>query len=352
MHARDPLVPSLAFALVVAVLVAASAAMVSAGPTGDPPASTVAPQPDGCEFRDGSGHLNYLDGEYDYAAGLANDTAGDWTGGELLPIGANGDCSLAVTNGSATLTATTLDGHRGALRATIDLGEDGAARIVARNETGVPAASVTVTNIDRENDAFVAVVVRPAGTSNTTRTQLTAPSGRFFDLTVRFESNGTVRVGVQEATTRPPPDEWDVTAATGTTNATWNVELRSRAYLDEIAVGAWTPPTPTPTESDLFDGPTPPADPDDDDGPVSSRESSAPGGLVLGPVVLIGGVAIYRYAHAITRFQEQLDAIGSKTPKHEIEPADWNVALMKVFGGLVAVGGLWWLLTALRAVFG
>lgn len=351
MHARDPLVPSLAFALFVAALVATSAATVSAGPSGPDPTSVAVPQPDGCEVRDGSGHLNYLDDEYDYAAGLANDTAGDWTGGELLPIGANGDCSLAVTNGSARLTATTLDGHRGVLRATVDLGEDGAVGVVARNDTGSPAASVAVANVDRENDASVAVVVRPAGPSNATRTRLTAPSGRFFDLTVRFEPNGTVRVGVREATTRPPPDEWDVTATTGTTNATWDVELRSRAYLDEVAVGAWTPPTPTPTASDLFDEPTPPDDPDDE-GRVSSRESSTPGGLVLGPVVLLGGVAIYRYAREISRFQEQIDAIGSKTPKHEIEPADWNVALTKVLGGFVAVGGLWWLLTAVRSALG
>jgi hypothetical protein len=316
---------------------------------------TTLAQPEGCEFRDDSGHLGYLEAEYDYAAGLATDTAGDWTGGEVLRIGANGDCSLAVTNGSATLTAARVDGRTGVLRATVDVGEGGAIRAVAGNDT---TASVALENVGRENDAAVAVVVRRAN-GTTTRTNLTAPSGRFVDLAMRWE-NGTVHVAVREPEERTVTGAWDTTVATGAPNASWTVELRSRAYLDEVAVGTRAV-TPTPADdavgpapgdgADADDGRFDPAPPGDGrDGP--SDQGSGSGGLVLGPVVALAGAGIYKFAYGLAKFDEQTDAIGSKTPSSEVEPADWNVALTKGFGVLVALAGAGWFLSAVASALG
>jgi hypothetical protein len=371
MPIRDPsdrhqAVALLAALFVVVPVVATGVTAAAAHSTGppdlapDPRSPATAVQPEGCDLDDESGHLGYLEREYDYTAGLANDTAGDWTGGEVLPIGANGDCSLAVTNGSATLTAADLDGNRGVLRATVDVGEGGAIRAVTRNDTGAPAASVTVANVGRENDATVAVVTRAANATDVTRTELTAPSGRFFDLTMRFEPNGTVRVAIREADARTPPDEWDATVATGTTDATWTAQLRSRAYLDEIAVGTWEPPTPTSTptmtpedDGSEFDFPTSDDDSEREDPPAGGTDDgdSTPG-LIMGPIFALGGAGMYRYAYEITRFQEQIDAIGSTTRSSEVEPADWNVALTKGIGVLFAAIGVVWLLTALSSALG
>jgi hypothetical protein len=337
--------------LVVTVLAPTAVAATDGAPDTDPRPVAVA-QPAPCDTEDDSARLGYLSREYDYTAGLANDTAADWTGGEVLRIGATGDCSLAVTNGSAALTATRVPGQRGVLRAAVDVGEGGALRIVAGDATN---ASVAVENIGRENGVAVAVVARHANGS-TSRTRLTAPSGRFVDLAMRFEADGTVRVALREATARTPPDTWDATVATGSTNATWTVELRSQAYLDDIAVGADEPPTPTPTppeptstetESELFDPPTPgEADPDDQ---PPSQEDTAADGLVLGPIVALVGGGIYRFAYGLARFDEQTDAIGSKTRWSEVEPADWNVALTKGFGALVALAGVGWFLSAVAS---
>jgi hypothetical protein len=61
-------------------------------------------------------------------------------------------------------------------------------------------------------------------------------------------------------------------------------------------------------------------------------------GLVLGAVLAAAGVASVKYAYRIARFEEQIDAIGSKRDLGTVEPADWKVALNKVLG--VALGGL------------
>ncbi len=345
----DIVVALLAATLITAVLAPPAVAATDAPDTR--PAALA--QSDACEFRDDSGHLGYLSAEYDYAAGLANDTADDWTGGTVLRIGTNGECSLAVTNGSATLTATRIDGRTGVLRATVDVGDGGAIRAVADNDS---AASVALENVGRENGAAVAVVVRRAN-GTTVRTNLTAPSGRFVDLAMRWE-HGTVHVAVREPEERTVTGAWDATVATGAPNASWTVELRSRAYLDEVAVGTRAV-TPTSTggavgpepgdgadaDDDIF-GPTPPGD--GRDGP--SDQGSGSGGLVLGPVVALAGAGIYRFAYGLAKFDEQTDAIGSKTRWSEVEPADWNVALTKGFGALVALAGVGWFLSAVASL--
>ncbi|MCY4731859.1 hypothetical protein KY092_14965 [Natronomonas gomsonensis] len=50
------------------------------------------------------------------------------------------------------------------------------------------------------------------------------------------------------------------------------------------------------------------------------------------------------WPYRMARFEEQLDAIGSKRRWSEVEPADWKVMLTR-YGGIVMVGGgvLWFL---------
>jgi len=51
-------------------------------------------------------------------------------------------------------------------------------------------------------------------------------------------------------------------------------------------------------------------------------------------------VVSFRYARGLTRFGEQIDAIGSTTTMSEVEAADWNVALTKIISAILAVVGL------------
>ncbi|WP_256297386.1 hypothetical protein [Haloarchaeobius salinus] len=61
--------------------------------------------------------------------------------------------------------------------------------------------------------------------------------------------------------------------------------------------------------------------------------------LFWGGVVAVFGVVGYRYAYELSRFSEQLDAIGSKRAAAEVEPADWKVALERGVSGLLAIVG-------------
>ncbi len=61
--------------------------------------------------------------------------------------------------------------------------------------------------------------------------------------------------------------------------------------------------------------------------------------------IAVGAVG-YRYAYQLSRFGEQLDAIGSTTPMEEVEPANWKVLMTQLcFIGLGAF-------SALMALFG
>lgn len=72
-------------------------------------------------------------------------------------------------------------------------------------------------------------------------------------------------------------------------------------------------------------------------------------GLAMG-IALIGvGAVIYRYAYAITRFSEQLDAIGSTRGVSNVEPATWNVILTKGLAALCFLLGSFFLMGAIWA---
>ncbi|WP_458206659.1 hypothetical protein [Haladaptatus sp. NG-SE-30] len=65
-------------------------------------------------------------------------------------------------------------------------------------------------------------------------------------------------------------------------------------------------------------------------------------GLVGIGIGLIG----YRYAYHFSWFSEQLDAIGSKTPASDVEPAEWKVLFTRISFLLLAVLGMFF------AIFG
>ncbi|QLH80086.1 hypothetical protein HZS55_22300 [Halosimplex rubrum] len=64
------------------------------------------------------------------------------------------------------------------------------------------------------------------------------------------------------------------------------------------------------------------------------------GSIFFGLLLLVFGSLGVRYARPLTRFNEQMDAIGSKTPASEVEPAEWNVAFTKILSAFFALLGL------------
>lgn len=289
-----------------------------------------------------------------YLAGLGNDSAADWTAGEVLRIGARGECSLAVTgNRSATLTAAQVNGSTGVVHATVDVGRDGAFRAVAATNDSTNATvarSIAIENVGRENSARVAIVARN-GTGVIAREAVRAPSGRFISVVLRWQPDGTVRVALREAGTRDPAvEEWDATVGT-VRNASWQLRLDPRAYLDRVAVGVREPDDGGPPNGESDGDPPEPwfgeRPPGYSDDGSTGGSGGDPGGLLLGPIIALVGGGMYRFAYGLSRAQEQLDAIGSTTPSSEVEPADWNVMLTKLVGVLVALAGAGWFLVAL-----
>lgn len=365
----------------VTVILAPAAATTVAGGDGHaslsaPVPSTTAIQSVECDPDEERVDLYDRADEFEYVDGLPTDSRDDWTGGEIAQFGATGDCSLSVTNGSAALTATTVAGERGVLRATVDVGRGGSLSLsrvpgalngsnataaepttngTAGNGSNATAPTLAVRNVGGENDPRIELVTRgPSGTLDSIET--TAPSGRFFRLEVRFRGNGTARVAVWDTDdTDPDPEDWHtvrVVPENETTAGAWRVNLHARAYLDEIAIG-------TRDTSDERGGAGGEGEPDDGEFPMSVPNDADAGGddddpatgLVLGPFVVVLGAGIFKFAYGLTRFNEQWDAIGSKTPASEVEPADWNVALTRFVGAAIAVGGLLWILSSLVTIF-
>ena len=62
--------------------------------------------------------------------------------------------------------------------------------------------------------------------------------------------------------------------------------------------------------------------------------------LFYGGLLFVFGLAGYAYAYEFARGSEQVDAIGSKRDRSEVEPADWKVALQRSISGLLALAGL------------
>lgn len=296
---------------------------------------------------DGDGRDRRLEeraGQVAFVDTLVNDSKSDWDGGQIVRVGSTGDCSLAVTNGTAALTAATVD-ETGVLTGTVDLGENGSLRLVGPSGT---------TRIAFENEGPAYATSVAVITNGSVRDRVETPTGRFFEFTLRRHANGTARLAVWG------PDEewdgnWDVRLDGATAGERWRVGLSAEAFVDEIAIGTQRTSTPTETEGDPFPGEdsefsTPGfADSQFDESSSGSSDDGPSGGgaAFFAVIVMLGGGLGFRFAYALSQFEERIDAIGSTTPWHEVEPADWKVFLNRIiFGGIALLGALW-LLTIL-----
>jgi hypothetical protein len=68
---------------------------------------------------------------------------------------------------------------------------------------------------------------------------------------------------------------------------------------------------------------------------------------LFGTALLIVGVISARYPHVLARFDEQLDAIGSTRRWDAVEPVTWKVTLTLLAGVVVALVGLFVLVSAI-----
>jgi hypothetical protein len=67
---------------------------------------------------------------------LENGSLEHWSGGNLARVGGAGDCSLVVAeNDAGTLTATTVNGTRGIVTGSVNLGANGSLTMAGANET-------------------------------------------------------------------------------------------------------------------------------------------------------------------------------------------------------------------------
>jgi hypothetical protein len=336
----------------VAVVLLIAGAAGPAGASQVPVASDHEP-PD-CEVDGRDAELESRAGQVTYVSPMANGSTADWDGGRIIRVGASGDCSLAATNGTATLAGTAV-GTPGLVTGTVDLGANGSFRLVGPDGR----SRLALRNDGPAYATSVAVVV-----DGTVRERLRTPTGRFFHVTVRRDTDGTTRLAVWDHETTWD-GQWDAEFGDTAAGEQWRVGLRAEAFLDEIAVGTPDPPTPTPAPT--TSGTPAPSGSDDDPLPGEDGEFPPPefedgdadrGGSVppddgsdggssgdtafLAVLMIVGGGLGFRFAYAVSQFEERVDAIGSTTPWHEVEPADWKVLLNRiVFGGLAIAGLLW-----------
>lgn len=326
------------------------------------------PQP-ACSVDDEHPDMPDTDAAYHYIDGLETASTTNWTAGETLRIGADGDCSLGVrANDTATLTAATVNTSQGTVTGVVDVGRGGAFRVVERPDRNI-TASVSIRNVGRENSDRIDMVSTNESGAVVTSERVTAPTGRFFVVEIQWYPNGTAQVALWD-TDRQRQQRVTRTVSTSAETTSWQVQLDGRAYLDEIAVGSHnTEPADTGEadngEADTEDSEQSAATPvqttasaaQSDEtgtpetfsynvGPEDGESEDTQSGLFLGPLIAIGGALMYRYAYGITKFNEQLDAIGSTTRSGEVKPADWNVMLTRVVGAAGSIFGLIWFLTA------
>jgi len=63
--------------------------------------------------------------------------------------------------------------------------------------------------------------------------------------------------------------------------------------------------------------------------------------VIPGLLVSLLGSAMLRKPRRVARFQEQMDAIGSKRDLEGVEPAEWNVTLNQIAGGIIFLVGIY-----------
>lgn len=343
------------YVLVVVAVSVGSLAVVQATPSQTAAAST-----DGaCE------HDSYTPPSIDFAwnetytDALDSGSERDWSGGRIVQVGAGGECSLLVDDGrSESLSAATIDGTRGVVTGTVDLGANGSVRFTTTRSNPRETTNGTVeSNETTESETSELAISNPGpdyGTNVTLEAgeqsaEVSLSSGRFFQFVLR-QDNGTARMAVWNVDDSWD-GEWDLTANNVTADEDWELTLDGRAFLDGIAVGVTeTDESRTPTESptpeettsgDEFFGPG--DDPDFDGADAEpDGEQNTSGRIFVGLLMSVGGAIVFRYARPLTRFGEQIDAIGSTTDPSEVEPAGWNVFLTKAFAALFVLFGLFW----------
>ena len=62
--------------------------------------------------------------------------------------------------------------------------------------------------------------------------------------------------------------------------------------------------------------------------------------LFYGGTIAVIDLGVIRFAHKIAKVNERLDAIGSQRRWSEVEPAGWNVLIVRIIGGGVVLFGL------------
>ena len=62
--------------------------------------------------------------------------------------------------------------------------------------------------------------------------------------------------------------------------------------------------------------------------------------LVFGTLIIAFGLLGAVWPYRVARFEEQIDAIGSKRSWDEVEPTGWKVMLTRVIGVVVALIGV------------
>jgi type VI protein secretion system component VasK len=62
--------------------------------------------------------------------------------------------------------------------------------------------------------------------------------------------------------------------------------------------------------------------------------------LVLGFLFTVWGVLMTWKPYRLAKFEEQIDAIGSKRRSTKVEPADWKVTLTRRLGPVLSFLGL------------
>ncbi|PSQ37566.1 hypothetical protein BRD05_00320 [Halobacteriales archaeon QS_9_70_65] len=61
---------------------------------------------------------------------------------------------------------------------------------------------------------------------------------------------------------------------------------------------------------------------------------------VLGTLIVAFGLVNAVWPYRVARFEEQLDAIGSKRSWDEVEPAEWKITLTRGIGVVIALFGV------------
>jgi hypothetical protein len=285
--------------------------------------------------------------EQSYTDSLDSGSLGDWSEGEIVRVGSSGSCSLLVTDGnSAQLEATTVDGTRGVATGTVDLGANGSLNFAANgSETAASAnerSEIVVSNPGPDYGTTVVIETGPQSEN------VTLSSGRFFEFALR-QDNRTTRIAVWDLDNQWD-GEWDLTVENVTSDEDLTIGLDGEAFLDGVSVGVVEPDQPkttTETTSDDdsadVDDPFEPGDGRDWDerNTDPGREQDSSGRLFGGVLLVVGGAVVFRYARPLTRFSEQIDAIGSTTDPEDVEPAGWNVFLTKATAVFFALLGLY-----------